>query len=259
MNDTTEPIIAVIGHPIAGNPSQLALERAFASMKLDWRVMSFDVAPENLTVALAGLEVLGVRGVMIGSSLASHAAKWATGHMPDQAGASRIDCFYRDLSVRSGLLGVDSESQFLSEHIKNFLEKSGEIVHPKPFAIGQFSQTWIDWFSPDERESIRNQLTENGTFDPDAIEGANVLLLGDADEISAALEEEDWSRCDRAAMVIDLSQNESLLSNLDRMEKKILNTDDRRVGIICTCIERWTGKKPSTEIICDAIEEYMAV
>ena len=48
MDGTTEPIIAVIGHPIAGNPSQLALERALRAMDLDWRVLSFDVKPDDM-------------------------------------------------------------------------------------------------------------------------------------------------------------------------------------------------------------------
>ena len=54
MDGTTEPIIAVLGHPIAGNPSQFAFESALQSMELDWRVVSFDVSPEDIPAALQG-------------------------------------------------------------------------------------------------------------------------------------------------------------------------------------------------------------
>ena len=62
MDASTEPIIAVIGHPIAGNPSQFAVERALQSMDFDWRVLSFDVLPEDVASALEGFAVTGIAG-----------------------------------------------------------------------------------------------------------------------------------------------------------------------------------------------------
>ena len=78
MDRTTEPVIAVLGHPIAGNATQFALERAFAAMQIDWRVLSFDVAPSKLHLALEGLDVLGVEGVLIDPSLSDAAKLWAS-------------------------------------------------------------------------------------------------------------------------------------------------------------------------------------
>ena len=61
MDGITEPVVLILGHPIAGNPSQFALERAFDSMQLQWRVLSCDVSPERIGAAIVGAEVLGLQ------------------------------------------------------------------------------------------------------------------------------------------------------------------------------------------------------
>lgn len=76
MDSTTEPIIAVVGHPIAGNPSQFALERALRSLDLDWRVVSFDVHPQDVAAALQGFDVTGISGVLIDPSIETEASHW---------------------------------------------------------------------------------------------------------------------------------------------------------------------------------------
>ena len=76
MDGTTEPIIVVIGHPIAGNPSQLAVERSLESLEMDWRVLSFDVHPSDVAAALEGFLVTGIAGVLIDASVRREASRW---------------------------------------------------------------------------------------------------------------------------------------------------------------------------------------
>lgn len=78
MDGTTEPIIAVIGHPIAGNPSQFAIERSLEALALDWRVLSLDVRPADVAAALEGFRVTGIAGVMIDRSVMPMAADWVS-------------------------------------------------------------------------------------------------------------------------------------------------------------------------------------
>ncbi|MFG0255062.1 MAG: shikimate dehydrogenase [Rhodopirellula sp. JB053] len=58
MDGTTEPIIAVIGYPIAGNPTQFALETGFAAAQIDCRVMSVNLSPDRVAEALAGMNAM---------------------------------------------------------------------------------------------------------------------------------------------------------------------------------------------------------
>ncbi|WDQ17502.1 shikimate dehydrogenase [Rhodopirellula sp. P2] len=68
MDEKIEPVLAVIGHPVAGNPTQFALESAFEQANVDCRVLSFDLSPQQLPVAVDGMHAMSFRGVWIDSS-----------------------------------------------------------------------------------------------------------------------------------------------------------------------------------------------
>lgn len=51
-----------MGQPVAGNPSQYMMEKAFIKAGLDWRYLTLEVAPENLAAAMAGFRAMGFRG-----------------------------------------------------------------------------------------------------------------------------------------------------------------------------------------------------
>jgi len=52
----------MIGHPLAGNPTQYMLEKAFSHHQLDWRYLSLDVLPEDLATAVRGMRAMGFAG-----------------------------------------------------------------------------------------------------------------------------------------------------------------------------------------------------
>jgi shikimate dehydrogenase len=52
----------MIGHPVAGNPTQYMLEKAFSLHQLDWRYLSLDVLPEDLATAVRGMRAMGFAG-----------------------------------------------------------------------------------------------------------------------------------------------------------------------------------------------------
>jgi shikimate dehydrogenase len=55
----------LIANPVAGNPTHYLIEQAFAHKGLDWRFMTFEVAPERLGDAMRGIRALGFHGVKI--------------------------------------------------------------------------------------------------------------------------------------------------------------------------------------------------
>jgi shikimate dehydrogenase len=58
-------LYALIGRPVAGNPTEEMLEAAFAAAGLDARYVSLEVAPEVLADAVRGLRALGARGAHV--------------------------------------------------------------------------------------------------------------------------------------------------------------------------------------------------
>ena len=57
-----QEIVCCMGQPIAGNPTQFMMERAFEAAGLDWRYLSLEVSPELLPDAVRGLRAMGLRG-----------------------------------------------------------------------------------------------------------------------------------------------------------------------------------------------------
>lgn len=68
-NPALQEIIALLGHPAAGNPAQYLFERVVARDSLDWRFLTLEVAPERLSEALAGASAMGFSGCLLAGSL----------------------------------------------------------------------------------------------------------------------------------------------------------------------------------------------
>ena len=54
-----------MGQPIAGNPLQYMIEKAFVRAGLDWRYLTLEVAPSGLGDAIRGVKSMGFRGVHV--------------------------------------------------------------------------------------------------------------------------------------------------------------------------------------------------
>ncbi len=61
----TQPIVCCIGQPVAGNPTQFMMERAFAAAGMDWRYLTLEVPPDQLGQAVLGVRAMGFLGANI--------------------------------------------------------------------------------------------------------------------------------------------------------------------------------------------------
>jgi shikimate dehydrogenase len=57
-----QEIVCVFGQPVAGNPTQYMIEKAFAQAGLDWRYLTLEVPPESLADAVRGMRAMNFRG-----------------------------------------------------------------------------------------------------------------------------------------------------------------------------------------------------
>ncbi len=58
-------LLGVIGHPISHSLSPVMHNAVLSHLGLDYRYVAFPIAPENLTMAIAGLRVSGVKGLNV--------------------------------------------------------------------------------------------------------------------------------------------------------------------------------------------------
>jgi shikimate dehydrogenase len=51
-----------MGQPVAGNPTQYMMEKAFIAAELDWRYLTLEVSPSQLPDAIRGMRAMGFKG-----------------------------------------------------------------------------------------------------------------------------------------------------------------------------------------------------
>jgi shikimate dehydrogenase len=122
---SVQPVLALLGFPIGGNPTQFMLERAFAQRQLDWRYLSLDVRPEDLAAAVQGMRAMGFRG---GNCTSPH-KQAITGHLDrltqHAAMVGAVNCFFRE---ESGLVGENTEGRALLESLRRKTDPAGKRV-----------------------------------------------------------------------------------------------------------------------------------
>jgi hypothetical protein len=61
-----QPIVCCLGDDVGGNPTQFALERAFADRGLsDWKLFSAEISNEDIGKALSALDLLGIESALL--------------------------------------------------------------------------------------------------------------------------------------------------------------------------------------------------
>ena len=83
------------------------------------------------------------------------------------------------------------------------------------------------------------------------------MLSDTTDQV--ALEVEEWPRDDGSTIVLDLSNGHPEGPRISQLGYRFVSVLDQRVGTLQKCLQHWTGMSVRTEIIHDAIEEYMGV
>ena len=103
INPALQEVIAVLGHPAAGNPAQFLFERVVTHDSLDWRFLTLEIAPARLADALVGVAALGFRGCMLAGPLQELAVGFTTSVRPAARFAG--GCNLLEQSKDGGLLG----------------------------------------------------------------------------------------------------------------------------------------------------------
>jgi len=242
MDGTTEPLLTVIGNPIAGNPSQFALERAIAALGLDWRVLSFDVSPDDIDAALNGFAVTGICGVLIDPSVRQAASAWYAQQSGCEVGV--IDCLVRDEDGR--FTGSDERLLWVEEQLA-----SRDVGNKLCFGNCGKNSSW------DTRSLGVEKVS--GNVKSETIEAAQAILVLDDLSGPPELELDEWPASDGSTVVIDLSSCHSLQSRIKELGYQVLTDFDLQIGVLKRAVQKWSAREVDVAVIRDAVEEYLGV
>jgi len=118
-----------MGDPIAGNPTQYMLEKAFGAARLEWRFLTFEVPPLEFEGALRGARIFGFNGIMLAPPHRSRVLPYLE-HLGDAARISgQVNCIKQE---DSQLHGYNTEGRAL----RQLLEQAGAVNSAKVTILG---------------------------------------------------------------------------------------------------------------------------
>jgi shikimate dehydrogenase len=117
-SSSVQEIVCVFGQPVAGNPTQYMMEKAFAAAGLEWRYLTFEVSPEGLPDAIRGMRAMGIHGgnLTIPHKVAVVSLLDGLTEAAELIGA--VNCIFR---TEKGLIGENTDG-------KGFLESLREVI-----------------------------------------------------------------------------------------------------------------------------------
>ena len=77
MSQALQEITACFGQPVAGNPTQYVMEKAYVKAGLDWRYLTLEVSPEGLADAVRGAKAMGFRGFNCTKPIRKPSCRWS--------------------------------------------------------------------------------------------------------------------------------------------------------------------------------------
>ncbi len=120
-----QEIVAVFGQPVAGNPTQYMMEKAFAQVGLDWRYLTLEVAPENLGDAIRGMRAMCFRGCNLTIPHKVEVIQYLDRTSEAAALMGAVNCVNR---VGDELVGENTDGKGFVQSLKELTDPAGKNV-----------------------------------------------------------------------------------------------------------------------------------
>jgi shikimate dehydrogenase len=271
-------VCVLLGHPVAGNPTQFMMEASFAHHGLDWRYLSCDVPPERLGDAVRGMRALGFQGGNVTKPHKLAVIEHLDRLTESAALIGAVNCLFRESDELVGdntdgrgfltalrtltdpagkrvvLLGAGGAGRAIAVELA--LAKAAEIlvvnrdkqrgedlarlIHERLGVPCQYAAWEGDFIVPAEVD-VLIQATSIGLNDPDA-------------EVPVVLD-----RAPKEAIVADVIASPPETRFLDAARRRGHRTLDGLGMIVQQGVlgfERWTGIAPDAAVMREACDEF---
>ncbi len=124
-SSAVQPLLALLASRVGGNPTQYMFEQAFAHHDLDWRYLTFEIAPENLGDAVHGMRALGFHGGHCADPHKQAVLPWLDRTTETAAMVGTVNLIFRD---EDALVGENTEGKGVVQTIRGVLHPAGKRV-----------------------------------------------------------------------------------------------------------------------------------
>jgi len=129
-NASLQEIVCCFGQPVAGNPTQFVMEKAFAAAGLDWRYLTLEIPPERLDDAMRGLKAMGFRGANLTVPHKVTAVRHLDGLDASAEVIGAVNCIYRQDAPggKRRYIGANTDGRGFVESLRPLTDPSGKNI-----------------------------------------------------------------------------------------------------------------------------------
>jgi shikimate dehydrogenase len=280
-NPAIQEIVAVFGQPVAGNPTQYMMEKAFVQVGLDWRYLTLEVAPEALGDAVRGMRAMGFRGcnLTIPHKVAVIQHLDRTSEAATLMGA--VNCVNR---VDDELVGENTDGKGFVQSLREVLDPAGKNIvilgaggaaRAIAVEVALAGAAQIVVVNRDEArgnelaELLRDKVKVNSSFvkwegnylvpaETEVLINATSIGLGDA-EARVPLEVQSLEPDMVVADVIFNPPETRLIRDARQRGCPTLDGLGMLVNQAVIAFKIWTGHDAKAEVMRDALEEFLGL
>ncbi len=271
-NSSLQEIIACIGYPVAGNPTQFVMERAFRAAGVDSRCLTLDVPPEDLANALRGMLAMGFCGATLACPHQAPASKLVDERSKVAEALGEIDLIHRDGQKLVGDHSlVHAVTQVLSRQVDiggkhAILFGDGHLVTAITLALCLAAPEKVTLFAKDDAasESTRELISQYSATKIEIQPWLDSWTIPSSAGILIA------TGADKMPFDLDSLSNATVILDTDyQMPRTAFIKAGEEAG--CTCItgldllvqqasvafHSWTGLTPDLPLMREAFEEFL--
>jgi len=283
-NQPQQDVCCLMGDPVAGNPTQYMLEKAFDAARLDWRFLTFEVPPLEFEGALRGARIFGFHGIMLAPPHRSRVLPYL-----EQLGdAARISGQVNCIKQQNGQLhGYNTEGRAL----RQLLEQAGAVKNAKVTILGTgrlaraisaelslvgVRELVIACREPESAESLVRTLLDQTPLENcrvEKLDAANPLKIDDDCQAVVNATSVGSNRPDeqlpvvvesltKKMLVADVVYNPPETWLLRQAEKRDCPTIDGLTLLIeqaALAFEIWTEASADRQAMREAVEEFLVL
>lgn len=281
MPNSLQEIVTCMGQPVAGNPTQYMMEKAFAAAGLDWRYLTLEVSADRLPDAIRGMRAMGFKGgnFTIPHKVAVIPLLDALSPAAELMGA--VNCVNR---VEGKLIGENTDGKGFVQSLREVADPAGKKVvmlgaggAARAIAV-ELALNGVSEFIVVNRSQGRGQELVDLLADRLKIKTSLFVLQGDYEvppEIDILVNATSIGLGDAAARVplaVSSLRSELVVADVifnppqtrllrDAAERGCKTIDGLGMLVNQAVIgfKIWTGVDPDADLMRDALEEFLGI
>ncbi|MGH7135326.1 MAG: shikimate dehydrogenase [Pirellulales bacterium] len=276
-----QEICTLFGQPVAGNPTQYMMEKAFAHHGLEWRYLTLEVTPEDLADAVRGIRAMGFRGGNITRPHKVTVVQWLDRLSDAAAMMGAVNCIVRE---ERQLVGENTDGKGFMRSLSGLTDPAGKRIVlfgaggaaraiGIELALAGAAGITVVNRTPERGQELVDLLTSKtqaaaaltvwqGDYavpgDVEIVVNATSIGMHDPD----ARVPVDFRGAAKSIVVADVVASPPDTRFLAEAREHGAATLDGLAMIVnqaAIAFELWSGIEPDTQVMRDAVEEFLGV